>query len=42
MFYIFNFLCNVDWLLSVEWGVDRGHEVGYLNGRSGQVEVVKA
>ena len=25
--YFFNVLCNVDWLLFVEWGVDGGHGV---------------
>ena len=23
--YFFNVLCDVDWLLSIEWGVDGGH-----------------
>ena len=46
IFYIFNVLCNVDWLLwllSIEWRVDGGHldmgslgtGVGYLNWGNG-------
>jgi len=45
MFDMFNILWNVDWLLwllSVEWVVDGGRGVGYLNWGSGQVEVIKA
>ena len=36
--FFFNVLCNVDWLLSIEWGVDGGYGARGLDIWIGEVD----